>query len=253
MDLETRQLQKYLADANQLPDVLILKPVTTSTNDDVQELALKGVQSILICSEKQTKGRGQKQKPWISPPGNIYLSTLLNVQTPLDGRLSLEIALNILQIPSFKNINLQIKWPNDLYIDNKKLGGILIEPITLNQVIVGLGINLHPVPTQSLDQETCSLSELGLSQIDRTKLIAELYLAIQQAGRWFDYNCYNLAARFNHHAAFKHEPVSFEHTQGHIYGEFLGIQDDGAVLIQQNEQILAFYQGRLRRYSVHQE
>jgi BirA family transcriptional regulator, biotin operon repressor / biotin---[acetyl-CoA-carboxylase] ligase len=247
MDLETRQLQKYLTDANELPDVLILKPITTSTNDDVKEIALKGVHSILICSEKQTQGRGQQRREWLSPQGNIYLSTLLNVQTPLDGRLSLEIALNILQIPSFKDLNLQIKWPNDLYQNNKKLGGILIEPISPTQAVVGVGINIFPIPTTHLDQETCSLTELGLQNISRSQLIAELYLAIQQAGQWFNYNCYNLAARFNHHAAFIDELVCFDHAQGQTQGQFIGIEDDGAVLIQQDDQIMRFYQGRLKR------
>ena len=248
MDLETRQLQKYLSDENQLPDVLILKPVTTSTNDDVKELALKGIQTILICSEKQTKGRGQQQRQWISPQGNIYLSTLLNLQTPLDGRLSLEIALNILQIQSLQNIDLQIKWPNDLYQNNKKLGGILVEPISTHQVVVGVGINLLPVQASQL---TCSLSELGLNQIDRTRLIAELYLAIQQAGQWFNFNCYNLAARFNHYAAFLNQPVSFEQAHGLSEGIFLGIQDDGAVLLQQEQTTSAFYQGRLKLLTEH--
>ena len=247
MDLETRQLQQYLTEANQLPDVLILKPVTTSTNDDVKELAIKGIQSILICSEKQTQGRGQQQRHWISPQGNIYLSILLNLQTPLDGRLSLEIALNILQISSFKNISLQIKWPNDLYADNKKLGGILVEPISTHQVVVGVGINLFPVQSQSIDQMTCSLTELAITDINRTLIIAELYLAIQQAAQWFNFNCYNLAARFNHYAAFLNEPACFEHAQGNTEGLFLGIQNDGAVLIQQSQTIQTFYQGRLKR------
>lgn len=124
MDLETRHLRQLLTQAHQLPEVLLLKQTTTSTNDDVREIALSGVKTVLVCSETQTQGRGQHQREWVSPAGNIYLSTLLETRTPLDGRLALEIALNILQMPSLKGLTgLQIKWPNDLYSSQGKWGG----------------------------------------------------------------------------------------------------------------------------------
>ncbi|MGE8561358.1 MAG: biotin--[acetyl-CoA-carboxylase] ligase [Acinetobacter sp.] len=250
MDLETRQLQQILDDAHQLPEVLILKPVTTSTNDDVREIALKGIQNVLVCSTRQTQGRGQRQRQWVSPEGNIYLSTLLNTRTPIDGRLALEIALNILQMPSLQNLELQVKWPNDLYSSQGKWGGILVEPLSPHQVIVGVGINLAPVPKEHIDQHATSLSELGLNHISRIQLIAELYLAIQHASEWFDHHSYNLAARFNHYAAFKNQAVEFEHHSGLCSGIFLGIQDDGAVNIETSEGLKQFYQGRLRRLEI---
>ncbi|WP_166171070.1 biotin--[acetyl-CoA-carboxylase] ligase [Acinetobacter sp. SA01] len=249
MDLETRQLQKILDDAHQLPEVLLLKPVTTSTNDDVREIALKGVHSVLVCSSKQTQGRGQRQRQWVSPEGNIYLSTLLNTRTAIDGRLALEIALNILQMPSLQNLDLQVKWPNDLYSRQGKWGGILVEPISPHQVIVGVGINLEPVLKAQIDQHATSLRELGLQDISRIQLIAELYMAIQQASAWFDHDCYNLAARFNHYAAFINQAVEFEDHSGVCSGIFQGIQDDGSVNIDTPDGLKQFYQGRLRRLS----
>jgi len=249
MDLETRQLQKILDDAHQLPEVLLLKPVTTSTNDDVREIALKGVHSVLVCSSKQTQGRGQRQRQWVSPEGNIYLSTLLNTRTAIDGRLALEIALNILQMPSLQDLDLQVKWPNDLYSRQGKWGGILVEPISPHQVIVGVGINLEPVLKAQIDQHATSVRELGLQDISRIQLIAELYMAIQQASAWFDHDCYNLAARFNHYAAFINQAVEFEDHSGVCSGIFQGIQDDGSVNIETPDGLKQFYQGRLRRLS----
>ena len=253
MDLDTRLLQQKLTEANHLPEVLILKPVTTSTNDDVREVALKGINSVLICSRKQTQGRGQNQRPWISPEGNIYLSTLLNLQTPIDGRLALEIALNIIQMPSFDALGLKVKWPNDIYFNHQKLGGILVEPISSHQAVVGVGINVSPVRDSTIHQDITSLEEIGLKPIDRLTLIAELYLAIQQAGQWFNHNCYNLAARFNHHAAFINQTIEFEHQSSELKsgsiktsGEFLGIQNDGAIILKSETETSSFYQGRMR-------
>lgn len=246
MDLETRQLQQRLQQVGQLPEVLLVKPITQSTNDDVREIAQKGMHSVLVYSHQQTAGRGQRQRQWVSPIGNIYLSTLLNLNTVIDGRLALEIALNILQMPSFKDLDLQIKWPNDLYSLQGKWGGILIEPISATQVVVGVGLNIDPVDSPIIDQATTALSLLGLDNTSRVDLVAELYLAIQQAGKWFDYHSSNLAARFNHYAAFKDQPVEFEHVGGVVHGTFLGIENDGAVIIATPQGSQSFYQGRLR-------
>ncbi|EPG36768.1 biotin-[acetyl-CoA-carboxylase] ligase [Acinetobacter colistiniresistens] len=244
-DLATRQLQQLLNAKNQFPEIVLLKTTTTSTNDDMREIAQKGISSGLVCSAQQTQGRGQHQRQWVSPEGNIYLSTLIQTKTALDGRLALEVALNILQMPSLQGLSLQIKWPNDLYSAQGKWGGILVEPLSPHQAIVGVGINLNTPPVENADQPITSLAMLGLAHTDRLTLIAELYTAIQQASQWFEHGSYNLAERFNHHAIWLNQQVEFEHAQGKLQGRFQGISNDGAVLIK-TDQVQAFYQGRLR-------
>lgn len=211
----------------------------------MREIAQKGISTGLVCSAQQTQGRGQHQRQWSSPEGNIYLSTLIQTKTALDGRLALEVALNILQMPSLQGLSLQIKWPNDLYSAQGKWGGILVEPLSPHQAIVGVGINLNTPPVKNADQPITSLHMLGLHQIERLSLIAELYTAIQQAAQWFEHGSYNLAERFNHHAIWLNQQVEFEHAQGKLHGRFQGISNDGAVLIK-TDHVQAFYQGRLR-------
>lgn len=244
-DLATRQLQQLLNAKNQFPEIVLLKTTTTSTNDDMREIAQKGISSGLVCSAQQTQGRGQHQRQWSSPEGNIYLSTLIQTKTALDGRLALEVALNILQMPSLQGLSLQIKWPNDLYSAQGKWGGILVEPLSPHQAIVGVGINLNTPPVENADQPITSLTMLSLAHTDRLTLIAELYTAIQQASQWFEHGSYNLAERFNHHAIWLNQQVEFEHAQGKLQGRFQGISNDGAVLIK-TDHVQAFYQGRLR-------
>ncbi|WP_087547002.1 biotin--[acetyl-CoA-carboxylase] ligase [Acinetobacter sp. WCHA39] len=244
-DLATRQLQQLLNAKNQFPEIVLLKTTTTSTNDDMREIAQKGISSGLVCSALQTQGRGQHQRQWSSPEGNIYLSTLIQSKTALDGRLALEVALNILQMTSLQGLSLQIKWPNDLYSAQGKWGGILVEPLSPHQAIVGVGINLNTPPVENADQPITSLTMLGLAHTDRLTLIAELYTAIQQASQWFEHGSYNLAERFNHHAIWLNQQVEFEHAQGKLQGRFQGISNDGAVLIK-TDHVQAFYQGRLR-------
>ncbi|WP_277560475.1 biotin--[acetyl-CoA-carboxylase] ligase [Acinetobacter beijerinckii] len=244
-DFATRQLQQQLHAKNQFPEVVLLKTTTTSTNDDLREIAQKGITTALVCSAQQTQGRGQHQREWTSPDGNIYFSALIQTQNALDGRLALETALNILQMPSLQGLNLQIKWPNDLYSPQGKWGGILVEPLSTSQAIIGVGINLNTPAIENADQPITSLAMLGLHHIDRLTIIAELYTAIQQAAQWFDHGSYNLAERFNHHAIWLNQKVEFEHTQAKIQGIFLGISNDGAVIIK-TDKTQSFYQGRMR-------
>lgn len=240
-----QQLKQLLSD---VPEVVLLKPSTGSTNDDVKALIAQGTHTALVCSEIQTKGRGQHHRTWQSPKGNIYFSTILNTQKPLDGRLSLEIALNLIHMPCLAHFkNLSIKWANDLYSSQGKWGGILLEPISPHQVVVGIGINILPRPElQQLDQAVTSLSQLGHLTASKIELIAQMYIAVQQAGQWFEHDCRNLAARFNHVAMYKNTNVQFETHEKTIEGLFLGIQNDGAVQIQTQNKIEVFYQGRLR-------
>lgn len=252
MDVATRQLQQLLNQAQQCPDVVLLKQHTGSTNDDVRAFAERGIHSILLCSETQSHGRGQRQRTWLSPAGNIYLSTLLHTKSALDGRLALETALNILQIPSLRDINqLKVKWPNDLYNAQGKWGGILVEPIHPHLAIVGVGINLVPMSlaadaVSTIDQPISSLSDIQNFAADRIQLISEVYLAIMQAGRWFDHGSVNLAARFNHFAAFINQSVEFEQIQSTLQGTYRGIANDGAVQIETNTGLQSCYQGRLK-------
>ena len=247
MDAQTRQLHQYLEQAQCIPDVILLKQSTTSTNDDIRTLAAQGISTALVCSETQTQGRGQRERQWVSPQGNIYFSTLLNTTTALDGRLALEVALNLIHMPALQDLQLYIKWPNDLYSLQGKWGGILVEPLSTHQAIVGVGINLKSLPElQQLDQKTTSLENLGLQNTTRLELIAQMYTAIQQAGQWFNHGSFNLAQRFNHVAMFKDQKIEFEHLQGTVTGTLLGIQNDGAVVIETEQGICPFYQGRLR-------
>lgn len=252
MDLDSQRLRQQLSQAALLPEVLVLKKTTASTNLDVREIAQSGANSILVSSEIQSQGRGQHQRAWASPQGNVYMSCLLQTQRPLDGRLALETALNILQMPSLQNLEqLQVKWPNDLYHIQGKWGGILVEPLDTQRAIIGVGINLHAFSTaqlheQNIDQPVCSLSQLGLQSLDRILLISELYQAIQQAGHWFNHGCTHLAQRFNHYAAFIDQPVVLQQDQQTLFGIFRGIDDQGCLNIETVNGLQTCYHGRLR-------
>ncbi|MCH4248359.1 MAG: biotin--[acetyl-CoA-carboxylase] ligase [Acinetobacter populi] len=248
-ELEQQRLTFQLQAAHATPQIIQCKSQTVSTNDDILELYQAGYHSALVVSQIQHQGRGQHQRQWISRPGNIFLSALIELQRPVDGRFALECGLNLIHSPTLNSLpDLQIKWANDLYSPQGKWGGILVEPINAHQVIVGIGINIFPLEQAQIGQPTTSLIELGLQHYDRIQFLAEIYLALLQATQWFNYNSQNLAQRFNHITAFKDQWVTIQRNhQADLHGFFRGIQDDGAILIQQSPDQAATvcYDGRL--------
>jgi len=142
-----------------------------STNTFAKEKILKK-DYLVVISEKQTAGRGRQGKDWYSPDsGNIYMSIRFKNNNP--DPLSLVVGLLIseaMDSVSGQKINVGLKWPNDLLIDNKKICGILIESEINgdnNDFIIGIGINY------SLPQKESWWGEIGdlANILPREKLI----------------------------------------------------------------------------------
>ena len=147
-----------------------------------------------ICiAEMQTKGKGRSGKVWESPKKkNIYLSigTLLNKEiSELDG-FSILIALMICNaLEDLYKIKAKIKWPNDLYLKNKKFGGILIETKMVNKklsIVIGIGLNIFMKTNEFIDQEWTSLHiEKPFLEIDRNILISKIISEISNNLNYF--------------------------------------------------------------------
>lgn len=244
-------LQQHCSVADQ-PACVLYQSQTQSTNDDALRLAQLGYTTALVVSQTQTQGRGQQQRSWHSVEGNLFLSILLPLQRAIDGRFALECAYHLLHTPPFQPLlqqnQLQIKWANDLYSPQGKWGGILIEPISRHQVIIGIGINLIACESPSIQQPITSLAQLGLKHhLDqKNTLICQIYQMILNAKADFELDCLHLAHRLQPYLAFKHKMVQLQRQFEMIQGTLIGIQADGAVLIQQpNQHIQAYYDGRL--------
>ena len=166
--------------------VKILEKIA-STNDYLKTLS-EGNQDICVClSETQTTGKGRLQRQWHSPfAENIYLSLLCPFEkdiSELNG-LSLIVGLAVCRaIESVVNVQdkiLQIKWPNDILLEGKKLAGILIEIQAESngfcQVIIGIGINVNMkrAGQNNIDQNWISLTNIVKKYLDRNLLIPEI-------------------------------------------------------------------------------
>lgn len=143
-------------------------------------LVQKGKYYICIA-EEQTNGKGRFDRFWYSPPTeNLYFSlktTLSSKLKDLSG-LSIIISISIIEVLSeqYPNLDLKIKWPNDIVINNKKLAGTLIDikykstNIICSYITIGIGINVNMQKSSKLKGEWTSLANELNKHVDRNQL-----------------------------------------------------------------------------------
>jgi len=166
---------------------------TTSTNDAAIEIAREREypEGIVIVAEMQTDGKGRLGRRWVSPPGvNLYFTVLLKALFPPTQVSIITLAAAVAAVSAIREhagLNAQIKWPNDILVNNKKTGGILVE-MTYNKhspcmLAVGIGINVN----MSLDALTHEIRPFATSlkiekgdSIDRAKLLGKILAELEK-------------------------------------------------------------------------
>ena len=151
-----------------------------STNDEAhKQIKNNNLQTSIIFSKKQTKGKGTMGKKWISSKGNLFLSIFFEydpkrINFKQYAILNAYLIKKILTKYIYKKIN--IKWPNDLMIENKKVCGILQEVINYkkkNFIIVGIGINTLTAPNIK-DFRTSALKQFSKKKVDNNKIFDDI-------------------------------------------------------------------------------
>ena len=169
---------------------------TGSTNADaLAHQALEG-RDVVVFSETQNAGRGRRGRQWLSPfARNIYCTIGVSKQIPPahQGLLSIVTGIALCQaLRRASGLQLQLKWPNDLLLDGRKLGGILIESRALDAdgfyFAIGYGLNLVMTADElaSLERPATSLTQHLDRTIDRNTLLLETLDAVIPAIREFE-------------------------------------------------------------------
>ena len=179
-----QEIQRGLS-TNYIGKEIYYFPELRSTNIMAKEKALHGAEGIdegmLIIAERQSAGKGRLGREWFSPAGGIWLSTILYPQLSPSyiSRITLMTAVAVVKaIKVCTQIESQIKWPNDILINEKKVCGILTEMSAeldvINWVVVGIGINanidLRDFP-EDIQENTISLKGTSGKEVLRVKLV----------------------------------------------------------------------------------
>jgi BirA family transcriptional regulator, biotin operon repressor / biotin---[acetyl-CoA-carboxylase] ligase len=215
-----------------LPDFTVeVLPEIDSSNSELMRRAHSGQhEATLLVAERQTAGRGRQGRVWQSQAGESLTFSLSLALSPQDwAGLSLAVGLSLAE-----NLHpdVRLKWPNDLWFEDRKLGGILVEAASMggrSQVVVGVGLNIHPRPSEGLSTAPAALSELlpGCSAADALGRVAspliQALLAFETSG------FAPLQKRFEDRDVLKGRRV---HTSDGQQGMALGVSLGGALRLQ---------------------
>lgn len=239
-------------------DDIRLIPVLSSTNQSLLEQH-QALQSGAACvAEYQTAGRGCRGRSWLTTFGSCALFSML-WRWPRHPHtlVGLSVALSLVTAETLQRLGarqVNVKWPNDLYIEGRKLGGLLIETVgsAVSRAgvafVIGCGINLiTPLSQQrAIHQPVVSLQAAGI-MIAAEQLIGQILSAWRVALPQFaEQGLAACLARWPEFDAFIGQPVHLQPPQGAaIAGIARGIDQQGALLVEHQGTLQRFIQGKL--------
>jgi BirA family biotin operon repressor/biotin-[acetyl-CoA-carboxylase] ligase len=186
---ETMRVERELV----LGTPLTLHTVTGSTNDDALAAGRAGaLHGATFVAERQTEGRGRRGRSWFAQEGESLLcSVLLRVPLPTEAVSALALAAGLAvreavakALPSYEERELvRVKWPNDIWVENKKIAGVLAESQVQGGVlvaaVVGFGVNvMTSVFPDEIEKSATSLRLLGVAA-EREVLLADALFALE--------------------------------------------------------------------------
>ncbi|MBW2455066.1 MAG: biotin--[acetyl-CoA-carboxylase] ligase [Deltaproteobacteria bacterium] len=170
---------------------------TPSTNDDAKRAADEGApHGAAFLADSQTHGRGRGKNEWHSPGGqNLYLSVVLRpeLDPAATAPLALAAGVSVAQVVDalLPTPRAMLKWPNDVYVDERKLAGVLVEatsrPGRAPVVVIGVGLNVLTERFPAwIAPEATSLTLAGAQDLDRNIVAARLIHALGEVTRVYE-------------------------------------------------------------------
>ncbi|CAM3621581.1 bifunctional biotin--[acetyl-CoA-carboxylase] ligase/biotin operon repressor BirA [Xenorhabdus nematophila] len=231
--------------ANYLPnDCIAVIPVIDSTNQYLLD-QLASLNSGDACvAEYQYAGRGRRGRQWVSAFGrNLYLSMYWRLDQGPAAAVGLSLVVGIVIAEVLNRLGaerVKVKWPNDLYLDDKKLAGILVELTGKTgdaaQIVIGIGMNISMSSEQQelINQQWTNLQQAGMS-VERNKLIAEIIVELKEALLQFENEgLVPFISRWLKLDNFINRKVKLIIGEQEIYGIARGIDQQGALLLDIN-------------------
>ncbi len=203
-----------------------------STQDYAHDLILHGEASnkTIIKALAQSAGRGRYRRTWVSHHGNLYTSFIYKIEER-DPKLSYAVAVAIAETLISFGLTPQIKWPNDVLINGKKISGVLIE-YAQSFVIVGIGINIKTCPTVK-EYKTTKINNF-VKDIDINDVLSVL---IKEIDRWRNLDFAFVRERWMNLAAGLNKTIQYHGKPA----ELIGLNEDGALVLRNGSRYVLTY------------
>ncbi|HHR6132301.1 TPA: bifunctional biotin--[acetyl-CoA-carboxylase] ligase/biotin operon repressor BirA [Providencia alcalifaciens] len=252
--LSKERIEQYVTDSN-----VIVEPVIDSTNQYMLD-RIPHLQSGDTClAEYQSAGRGRRGRQWISPFGcNLYLSTYWKLEQGPAAAIGLSLVVGIVIAETLNELcgnKVKVKWPNDLYMNDKKLAGILVELTGKTgdaaHIIIGVGINIGMSKNIIKKEETINQAWSALideiESIERNELAGNIINSLKESLRIFEKQGLKpFLFRWFELDNFLGRKVKLLIGNDIIVGIEKGINEQGALLLQkENGEIIPYIGGEI--------
>ena len=237
---------RCLAGENWLGSEILYLDSVESTNSFLKDLDHEKIShGMMALTDDQSNGRGQFRKKWYSEPGQNLTFTLLFIPSRAEGLMLLTVAAASAiskVIEEYTGISSVVKWPNDIFLNGKKIGGVLTECLFMGtkpeRVLLGIGLNINQVNfSGELEKTATSLKKETGKNFSRERILSRVLSAIQHAyGRWHKKDS-NLPVEVNKSIEGYGEWVSVT-LNGEMQDgcfKFLGINERGVCLMLNEE------------------
>ena len=214
-----------------------------STNQTAKEMAVSGAENgTLIIADKQTNGRGRRKRSFISPSGGIYMSFVLNSErfATIDHGVMITYAVNAVceAIETVTGKHPQVKWMNDIFLDGKKICGILTESASdfetgeIQWIVLGIGINFS-ISAKDFPKEieaiAASIYKEGEEiSATRNELAAAIINKILSEKAFFDKR--DILQKYRERLNMLGKRISIVSREGEIYAKAIDIDEEGCLI-----------------------
>ena len=229
---------------------LFLKDEVTSTMDEAKNTLCHSNHVSLFLAQTQNKGRGRILNIWDSKKGNIFFTLKFLPKKDINQfyQLGFIVSLQIKKTINFYNINnVFFKWPNDIYINDNKVGGILIESFFHNEnnfCLLGIGINFESSPNISKYKTTYLKKYNKNMELDLflTYLIENI---INSYNKWNNYLTIDYINLYKKSLMYIGKNISVYNNQKKITYKFVDITKDGYLLVEKNNKKQVIFSGSM--------
>ncbi|MBD8184530.1 bifunctional biotin--[acetyl-CoA-carboxylase] ligase/biotin operon repressor BirA [Pantoea agglomerans] len=230
-------------------------PVIDSTNQYLLERMHEMESGAACIAEYQQAGRGRRGRQWFSPFGaNLYMSMYWRLEQGPAAAMGLSLVIGIIMAETLRSLgadDVRVKWPNDIYLNDRKLAGILVELIGKTgdaaQIVIGAGINLamRTADASQINQGWINLQEAGVT-VNRNELAARLINSLREALPLFEQEGLTpFVARWAALDNFINRPVKLLIGEREVHGIARGVDSQGGLLLEQDGEIKAWVGGEI--------
>lgn len=232
-----------------------LYPIIDSTNKYLLARVSELESGETCLAEFQSAGKGRRGRDWVSPFGsNLYLSMYWRLEAGIAAAMGLSLVVGIAiadALTEYGVNNVKLKWPNDIYVDDRKLAGILVELSgqagDAADLVIGLGLNLNMSDSvQGISQPWIALKSAVDGEIERNKLTAAIIQKLHtELLQYESFGMNGMVERWNKYDNYMDKPIKLIMGERVIEGVAKGIESSGAIQIETNKGIESFIGGEI--------